>query len=240
MTAERKGDDGKMQHHAPLIDRTGRTLDRGIIVGVAGPIAAGKSTASLFLAGLGAIEIDVDALAHQLLHEPEVIRELVEAFGEDVLDAWGRPDRWKLGRRAFADERSISELNRILHPRLIERLEEEIRIAREQGVMLVVNAALLFEMGLDEFCDYIITIVADPDVREHRAITKRGWPRGEMARRESYHLPLEEKLRKSDFIVENNGSYDELQRKLAEIYKEILDGEKSQDQPQERGGEEER
>ena len=215
-----------MHIHPPFLDRTGRQLPRrrGVIVGIAGTIAAGKSTVSRFLSGLGAYELDVDELGHRLLREPGIAQELTECFGREILDSTGAPDRHKLGAIAFESPRSISKLNDILHPAMTEEIINEIASARAEGVMLVINAALLFETGMDEYCDFIITVIADFDIRRFRAVTKRGWQLGEMKKRERYQTPIEEKISKSDFVIENNGSYEQLQSKVEKVYKEILNG----------------
>lgn len=218
-----------MHIYPPQIDRTGRPIPRGVVVGIAGPIASGKSTVSLFLAGLGAREFDADAICHQFLRKPEVVTQVVEQFGTGVLDPNGLLNRWKLGRIAFEESSKISTLNDILHPMLVEEIEREIQEIRREGTMLVINAALLFEAGISEYCDYIITVVADPDTREKRAITKRGWPAGEMARREGYLImSLDEKIARSSFVITNNGTLEKLRREVERIYKEILNGQADQ------------
>ncbi|MDZ7815546.1 MAG: dephospho-CoA kinase [Planctomycetota bacterium] len=197
------------------------------MVGIAGPIAAGKSTVSHFLVGMGAREIDADAVCHRYLREEEAISEIVKHFGTDILDKHGNPDRWKLGRIVFNEEKYVSILNRILHPFLMEEVEQEVEESREHGVMLVLNSALLFESGIDELCDYIITVTANLEVRRHRALTKRGWPPGEIKKRESYFIPLEEKIERSDFIIENNGNYEDLQKRTEEVFREIVNDKQS-------------
>ncbi|GAB4161768.1 MAG: dephospho-CoA kinase [Planctomycetota bacterium] len=213
-----------MHIYPPQVDRTGRPLRRGVVVGIAGPIAAGKSTVSLFLAGLGAREIDADAICHHFLRSPEIVAKIVDIFGPEVLDANGQPDRWKIGRLAFDCQERISRLNDLLHPLLVEEIEREIQEARREGVMLVINAALLFETGISDYCDYIITVTADKAVREARAISKRGWPEGEMERREAFLLSLEHKIANSHFVIHNNGNYEELQKEVVRVYKEIVNG----------------
>ncbi len=154
---------------------------------------------------------------------------MVGHFGSEVLDDNGILNRWKLGRIAFDDSEKIATLNDIMHPMLVEEIEKEIQEIRREGTMLVINAALLFEAGISEYCDYIITVVAEPDVREKRAITKRGWPAGEMSRREGYLvMSLDEKIARSSFVINNNGSLEKLRREVERIYKEILNGQADQ------------
>jgi len=215
-----------MPHIPTLLDRTGRPLRHGIVVGVAGPIAAGKSTASLFLAGFGAHEIDVDEIGHHMLRDAKVVRKITSYFGDGVLDSSGHLSRWKLAQIAFSSDDEIRMLNDILHPLIIAETRREVDESRHEGSMLVINAALLFEAGIDRYCDFIIIVTADEKLREHRAISKRGWPPGEMVRRESYHMPLSEKIARSDFVIHNNGTYEDLHYHVEKVYKEILDGKK--------------
>ena len=220
-------DRNRKSPYPPQLDRTGRERQKGVVVGIAGPIAAGKSTVSLFLTGMGAREIDADAVCHRFLREEPVLSEIVKHFGASILDKHGYPDRWKLGRIVFDDEKYVSILNRILHPYLMKEVEQEVKEAREHGVVLVLNSALLFESGIDELCDHVITVTADLEVRRHRALTKRGWPPGELKKRESYFMPLEEKIERSDFIIENNGKYEDLQQRTEEVFKEIVNDKQS-------------
>ncbi|MFA4986692.1 MAG: dephospho-CoA kinase [Candidatus Brocadiia bacterium] len=210
--------------YPPVVDRTGRPLSRGIIVGVAGPIAGGKSTVGHFLAGLGAVVLDADSLGHRLIRMPDIAARLVDAFGDGILDQCGLPDRWKLGTICFQDADKLMRLNEILHPLIVGDMQKEVQEARRAGRMLVINAALLFETGMHEFCDYIILVMADERVREERAISKRGWPEGEMKRREAFQYPLWRKLQDSSYVIENNGSLEELRDAVEKVYKEIIDG----------------
>lgn len=212
-----------------LLEKTGRFRRKGLIVGVSGPIAAGKSTASLFLAGLGAHEIDVDAIGHKLLRDENVIKKIIECFGSEIVDSTGHLSRRKLACIAFQCDDSVKKLNDILHPLIIEATKKEVAESRYEGTILVINAALLFEAGIDELCDYIILVTADESVREQRAITRRGWTAGEMARRESFQMPLEEKIARSHFVITNNGNYEELHSQVEMAYKEILNGKRSKD-----------
>ena len=125
------------------------------IIGILGGIASGKSSVAAAFAELGCAVIDADDIAHDLLSESHVKSLVVNEFGTDILDSSGQIDRNKLGEIAFAEESRLSTLNKILHPLIMERAEQ--LIGRYEGVekikAIVLDAALLVEVGWDKKCD---------------------------------------------------------------------------------------
>ena len=139
-----------MLNYPPLLDRTGMQQRQGIIVGIAGSIAAGKSTVSVFLTGLGAREIDADAICHKYLRKPEVIEKIIEHFGEEILDPDFRPDRWKLGQVAFEQQENISFLNQVLHPLMTEEV-----IFEDGAIGTITFPSNISEVTADKFADEV-------------------------------------------------------------------------------------
>ncbi len=175
-----------------------------LIIGVSGQTGAGKSTLALMLSqeGLGE-NLEVDAIGHDLLKDKKTIEKLVAIFGAEILDEQGEICRRSLGRKAFVDGDSIENLNLIMHPAMIERVKSSIKRAEENGAgYLIVNAALLFSMGLDRICNRLVYVVTSPEIRLKRLVAYRNW--SEESARERLFAQDEIPEGRSDIIIVNN------------------------------------
>jgi len=186
-----------------------------IVIGVTGGVGTGKSTVSRILGDLGAEVINADHLAHQMiLPGGPAYAELVEAFGEGILDAdgTGAINRRELGRRAFADPALGRLINSIVHPHVIAAIEERItrlRAADRPPPALVLDVPLLYESGLDAICDVVWVVFADPDVRRARVEARDGQAAGEITLREDLQMPMSEKMTRAGAVIDNSGPEDE-------------------------------
>ncbi|MBN1837165.1 MAG: dephospho-CoA kinase [Spirochaetales bacterium] len=140
-------------------------------MGVAGGYCTGKDALVSVLEGRGFRQIDVDSLGHAALRDPEVRREIVAAFGPGVLGPDGTVDRKGLGAVVFRDRRGLRRLEAILHPRMSARVEQLLEHA---GSRVVINAAILFRMGLQRHCDFVICVRAPLAARLLRAKRRDG------------------------------------------------------------------
>ncbi len=194
-----------------------------ISIGLTGNVASGKTTVAERWREAGVRVIDADRLGHEVLREDEAARSgLVEAFGEEILDRAGDIDRQALGERAFATDAGIRRLNAIVHPPLLERLRAELGRAEMEGEPLaVVDAALVFEFGLDEELDLIVLVAAPKELRAERLRRSRGLDEGRIERIVTAQLPDAEKEAASDYVIVNDGSLEALRaaadRVLADI-----------------------
>jgi dephospho-CoA kinase len=185
-------------------------------VGLTGGIGAGKSEALAALERLGAATISSDAVVHELYENPEVRAAVTHRWGDDVAPG-GRVDRARVARRVFADEAERDWLERMLWPKVGERIAEwrAIESQREPPPRaLVVETPLLFEAGLDSAYDATIAIVADEAVRAGRAAARGHEAVDERAARQ---LTQEEKADRATYVVENSGTLDELEKKLSTV-----------------------
>lgn len=204
-------------------------MKRGLIVGLTGGIACGKTTVAGMLRRLGAHVIDADSIGHELLKkESPVYDKLVEEFGEEVLDEEGNVSREKLGRIVFSDPERRRRLNKIVHPVIVERA---LRLARglaeedPEGVV-VIEAPLLFEVGMDGEVDVTVAVVADEELQVERQLERwrrmgREADRSEAIARMRAQMPASEKARRADFVIENNGTVRELWEKVLEVWNEL-------------------
>jgi len=171
----------------------------------------------------GATVISADDIAHELLETDADIRcRITQRWGTDCLDQNGKIDRAKLGRIIFSDPDERAELEKIMHPRIIQRIHDEIHAAQTAPARwTVLDAALLFETGLQKICDVVIYVQADFNVRAQRARQNRGWDQDQLIRRQNAQLPSNHKRNRSDYIVDNNGSIYETDKQIQEIVQSI-------------------
>lgn len=160
------------------------------VIGLVGRIGAGKSTVARLLAARGARVVDADALAHAVLDEPEVIREVVASFGGDVLDDAGRLRRSALAGRVFGADPEHAEalraLEAIVHPRVRGRIATALAASRGAGPgdgVVVLDVPLLVQAGWEDECDLLLEIACEDRVR-HRRLEARGWTPAEIAARD--------------------------------------------------------
>ncbi len=205
---------------------------RALVVGLTGGIGSGKTTVARMLAELGATVIDGDAIGHELLEVPEIKDKLVTRWGQELLDEEASINRSRLARRAFADAQSIKDLNTIMHPMLLTRLNERLEQASAGGhsPMLVVDAALLVEWGLEEICHKLVFVEAPLEVRQARIQDARGWDGQELARRESFQLPLSLKKKQADYVIDNSAGLTETRKQVQELWRRVRSRSVSQKQ----------
>jgi dephospho-CoA kinase len=202
-------------------------------VGLTGGISSGKSVVGEMFAALGAAVIDADHIAHALMQPGQpVYGEVVQHFGEAILNPDGTVNRARLAEAAFglpnqkAPSR-VQELNRIVHPAVIERQEEwmsEIGRKQPHGIVMV-EAALIIEAGAAKRFDRIMVVTCQLEQRiqrwaQVRKVDKDAAAR-EVTRRMAAQLPDEEKLKLADYVIDNAGSLDETQKRVEEVYKEL-------------------
>jgi dephospho-CoA kinase len=192
------------------------------VIGVLGGIASGKSTVARLLAGTSGVVIDADRIAREVLDARETRDYLAQAFGPGVLSADGSPDRDALAQRVFASPRDRAALESFTHPRIRARIQAALDDARRRGASrIVLDVPLLLENesehGLAAQCDALVFVAADADSRDARAAALRGWPVGEVARREAAQLPLSAKRARADHVIENRGNLADLERAVADV-----------------------
>ncbi|MFW5798178.1 MAG: dephospho-CoA kinase [Planctomycetota bacterium] len=193
-------------------------------VGLIGGIGSGKSLLARALERRGAEVIDADRIGHRLLDDPEVKQALVDHWGREVLQDDGRIDRKAVGRRVFADPQELKFLNRTVHPRLVVEVRRRLDELDGPDVpMVVIDAALLIEFGLDELCDRVIFVDAPRESRAARVREHRGWSARELELRESSQISLTEKRRRADMVIENHTTPDHVEHQVERLWSALSD-----------------
>lgn len=194
-----------------------------IVIGVAGGIASGKSTAARVFERLGARVLDADAIGHDLLRTEGMRDDIRATFGDTILTAEGDVDRRALGRLVFDDEQARHRLNRLVRPAIRAEIRRRIAGMRGEGYdgVVVVDAPLLVDTGPTDLADRVILVTAPASTRKERIIL-RGLTGGEAEARIAAQEPDTKQARWADFILENNGTRDELIEKAEALWKRIV------------------
>ncbi len=195
-------------------------------LGLTGGIASGKSTVSAMLRELGFTVLDADSMAHQLI-EPgnPAYQEIIQEFGPGILDAdlpcanaSNRVNRAALGKIVFADAAKLARLNAIVHPRVERQVAEEFeKLQRDRTpAAAFVEAALIFEAGLDQKLNGVVVVWCKPEQQMERLVA-RGMSEAEARGRISAQLLTEEKLRQAMEKIDCSGSMAETRRQVEQL-----------------------
>jgi len=189
-----------------------------VTVAVTGSFASGKSTFVEMLRELGAETVSADEVVHELLAEnQETIARVVERFGEDILGRQG-VDRRALGRKVFGDPKALQDLEDILHP--LVRRETDRRLAASDADLFVAEIPLLFEGGRSSAFDYTVAVVV-PEERRRAWVAGRGVDEAELRAIEARQLGQEEKARRADVVLQNDGGLGKLRKQAEELRERI-------------------
>lgn len=190
------------------------------VIGLTGGIGSGKSTVARFLAELGAVVIDADKTGHELLRsDTPVRREVIAAFGEQILDANGEIDRHQLGDIVFDNPEARLRLNRIMHPRMRQQVTEQIKHYAEKGAgVVVLEAPLLVEAGWASAVDEVWVTTASEATILRRLQERSGLSASESTARLRSQLPVAARLKHADVIIDTDCSLDELKAKVKTLW----------------------
>ncbi|MEE4491665.1 dephospho-CoA kinase [Streptomyces sp. BE230] len=190
-------------------------------VGLTGGIGAGKSEVSRMLAGYGAVLIDADRIAREVV-EPGTpgLAAVVEAFGTGILTSEGTLDRPKLGSIVFADSERLAALNAIVHPLVGARSAELERAAGPDSVV-VHDVPLLTENGLAPLYDLVVVVDAAPETQLDRLVKLRGMTEQEARARMAAQATREQRRAVADLIIDNNGPIEALEPQVRAVWAEL-------------------
>ncbi len=193
-------------------------------VGLTGGLASGKSFVGHSLADLGCHLIEADELGHQvLLPGGEAYDAVIDEFGNQILDDEGMIDRRRLGALVFNDTERLAKLNSLVHPPVRAREKElEARASQiDPGGIVVVEAAILIETGSYKGFDRLIVAACPPEVQLERAMRRSGLTEDEVRARLSRQLPLEEKVKVADYVIDTSGSKEHTLEQVRKVYESL-------------------
>ncbi len=190
-------------------------------IGLTGGIASGKSTAAREFARLGAVLIDADVVAREVV-EPgtEGLARLVAYFGERILRPDGRLNRAELGRIVYGDEAARSQLNSIVHP-LVRARREQLEAAAPDGAIVMHDIPLLVETGQQDDFDAVIVVDVPIDIQIERIVKRDGLSREDALNRVAAQASREERLRAATYVIDSSGPKQQTYAQIAEIWDEL-------------------
>lgn len=195
------------------------------IIGLTGGIASGKSTVSSVFREMGAIILDADQIARQVvLPQQPAWEDIVVLFGPQVLHQDQSLNREKMGEIVFNNPNCLSELNRITHPRIMQYYKDTLRkISMEKPEAIVMlEVPLLYETNMDRLCQRVIVVWVDRETQIKRLMERENLSYEDAIKRVDSQMSLDEKARRADFVIDNRGSMVETKEKATIYYNEIL------------------
>ncbi|MCR1899873.1 dephospho-CoA kinase [Irregularibacter muris] len=192
------------------------------VIGLTGGIASGKSTASSILRKFGATIIDADLLAREVTEKGQpTLEKIIKTFGREILKDDGTLNRKALGKIVFDHREKLLKLNEIIHPAVNQRAKTLFQQEKEKGKKKVVyDCPLLMEENLYSMVDTVWLIYVDETTQLSRLMKRDGFTREEAIKRIKSQMPLDDKLKLANIVIENNGSVEELEKKLRKYWHE--------------------
>jgi dephospho-CoA kinase len=196
-----------------------------LLVGLTGGIATGKSTVDALLRELGAEIVDADVLAREVVEPGEpALAEIAAEFGPSVIGPDGRLDRKALGAVVFADPERRRRLEAITHPRMRERLQRRLEALTAENFhgLVFYDAAVLIESGSHHAMDRIVVVVTDEATQIARLMVRDGIDREEALRKIRSQIPLAEKAKLADYVVDNSGDRATTEAEVRRVFQALL------------------
>ena len=195
-----------------------------LIVGLTGGIASGKSLVAKVFQDLGAHVIDADKIVHELLEpDQQAWEEVVKYFGPEIVFPDKTIDRRKLGAIVFNDAEKRAWLNQCLHPKVFAVYTARVKhlCARAPHAIIVLDAALLIETGYHKKMDKIVVVYADQEQQMERLTSRERFSREQALARIRSQMPLSEKRKQADYVIENTGTREETEQQARDIFQKL-------------------
>lgn len=195
------------------------------VIGVTGGIGCGMSTVSQMLADLGAKVINGDKIARDIVEKGQPTYDaLVATFGQGILKSDGSLDRKKLGDIVFSSHDKLNLLNKTVRPHWVERLKADVERTKQNsnGSVVIVDAAILLEAGLRDLADKLIVVTAPIKTRRERIRARDFLDECQIDQRIAAQIPVSEKAKQADFVIENTGTIEQTKEKINQIWNEII------------------
>ena len=200
-----------------------------LVVGLTGGIGSGKSTFAALLAERGAQIIDADLLGRDALKPGQAAwREVVDTFGDEILAPYSMEiDRKQLAEIVFNDQQKLGALNAIVHPVILRGIADELERLRNTDEVVILDAALIVEMGLDKMVDVVMVVTAPVDARRKRLLEQRDMSIEDITARMRAQALEEDLVAAADIVVRNDGSLDHLVATADETWEQLQTRRKS-------------
>ena len=197
-----------------------------LVLGITGNIASGKSTVSKELARRGAVVLDADQLAREVVASgSSALKKVVKLFGTEILQKDGDLDRDRLGQMVFADVKVRAMLNGIIHPEIAKKSIKQLQQLRETTAapLIIYEAPLLFEVGAETRVDKILMVKIDPEEQLRRLMARDRLSEADARQRMNSQMQQEKKIIRADFVIDNSGTLVETQKQVDALWGELVD-----------------
>ncbi len=194
------------------------------LVGVTGIIGSGKTTVSRLFGKLGAAIFDADVAAHKSTEDVEIISRIGETFGNQIFDSNGILDRKKLANIVFSSESKLRQLNSIVHPHVRKQMWNFVEVQQElaEVALIIIDSPLIYETDLYTHLDFIVVVSSDIEACIQRVQQRNGLSREEIQDRLSRQIPLEKKIKRADFNIDNNNQVKSLNKHVQSVFTNIM------------------
>ena len=197
-----------------------------VVIGLTGGIGTGKSTVSQILKEKKFPVIDLDIISHEVIKFPKVVEKIVENFGKEVLE-YNNTGNWivsreKLGRVIFGNREKRLILNSVMHPEILRIMREKILECKKENKIIFVEIQLLFEVQWEKEFDYILLVSAEKETQIKRILARDKRSKEEALSIINSQMPLDEKKKRSDYVIENDGNIQDLERKIDGFLKKVI------------------
>lgn len=208
------------------MDFCGKEKMEKVVIGLTGGIGTGKSTVSQILKEKNFPVIDLDKISHEVIKFPKVVEKIVENFGKEVLE-YNNTGNWiisreKLGRVIFGNREKRLILNSIMHPEILHIMREKILECKKESKIIFVEIQLLFEVQWEKEFDYILLVSAEKETQVKRILTRDKRSKEEALSIINSQMSLNEKKTRSDYVIENDGNIQDLERKIDGFLKKVI------------------
>lgn len=188
-----------------------------MIVGLTGGIASGKSTVSNFFKKLGLEVLDADEVVKEVSQKEDTVNRIVKVFGKNIIDDNGKIIREKLREEAFENRELLNKLNEIIHPQVIEIFVKKKEETSEDSIVIF-DIPLLYEAEMESLCDKIIVVYIEREQQIERVIERDKNTRELAEKIIDAQMPLEEKAKRADIVINNNSTLEDLKNQVNVIY----------------------
>ena len=196
-----------------------------VVIGLTGGIGTGKSTVSQILKEKKFPVIDLDIISHEVIKFPKVVEKIVENFGKEVLE-YNNTGNWivsreKLGRVIFGNREKRLILNSVMHPEILRIMREKILECKKENKIIFVEIQLLFEVQWEKEFDYILLVSVEKETQIKRILFRDNRSKEEALSIINSQMSLDEKKKRSDYVIENDGNIQDLEKKVDDFLKKI-------------------
>jgi len=191
-------------------------------IGLTGSFGTGKTFVASIFKSLGAEVLDADRLAHDAIKKgAKAYKKIVTTFGRGILDKKRNIDRGRLGAIVFKDREALKTLNSIVHPEVIRIIKERITALREKRGVIVIDAPLLIEAGLEGLVDVLVVVKASGKNQIKRCLEKFCMNKADVLKRIKSQIPIERKVEMADFVIDNDGTKAETRKQVVQIWRKV-------------------